>query len=569
MEKVPPWPLAAGSKIPVAGHVLDIGRELLLDPTGRVVELRPQAFQVLRHLALNSGRLVSKEELLGAVWPNLVVSDDSLVQAIGDVRRALGAAGPEAVKTLPRRGYMLVDAAGTSLIDLRPPMSVSIAPASPTKMRRTGLWVMVAATALLISIIALWPKLAAQFDSGHMHTEHQSIAVLPFKDPSGSADAQLLARGLAEELVTQLSHAQELRVVSHQSSFQLAESGARLAQIGQQLHTRYVVDRMAHREGEQLRLRVDLLDTQDGRVVWSSERLIDRAEMPLAQRELVGRLAGTLLEKVRNTEERRAAARLPQTLDVYVLIAHGKAMMHTYSPQGMRDARRLLTQAMALDPNYAPTWVWLGMTNTIDSALRLSGEWNPGRAGEVLAQVERAVALDPELPIAYVALAQAQALARDFNGALASAERCMRLSPNDPDCLYIIGKAELDVGQAEAAVRHLEQALDRNPVPPAYLPGFYATALWANRRHEEALNVVADCLVRAPDSWHCRQTRIVALVELGRLAEARDEAARLKAQVPTMTAHRFGLIFADSAVALRDRRVAAALTAGFPPGPNL
>src|SRR5215203_1483100 len=106
MEQVPPSLLAAGSRIRVAGHVLDVGRELLLDPNGRVVELRPQAYRVLRHLALNSGRLVPKEELFAAVWPNLVVTDDSLVQAIGDVRRALGAAGTEAVKTLPRRGYM-------------------------------------------------------------------------------------------------------------------------------------------------------------------------------------------------------------------------------------------------------------------------------------------------------------------------------------------------------------------------------------------------------------------------------------------------------------------------------
>ena len=142
----------------------------------------------------------------------------------------------------------------------------------------------------------------------------------------------------------------------------------------------------------------------------------------------------------------------------------------------------------------------------------------------------------------------------------------MQLSPNDPECLYIIGKVELDVGQAELALQHLEQALDRNPIPPAYLPGFYSMALWANRRYDDALRVAADCLVRAPESWHCRQTRIAALVELGRVAEAREEAVRLRTRVPTMTAQRFGTIFADSAAPLRDRRVAAALVAGVPAG---
>ncbi|MDQ6629569.1 MAG: hypothetical protein M3Z29_14175, partial [Pseudomonadota bacterium] len=110
----------------------------------------------------------------------------------------------------------------------------------------------------------------------------------------------------------------------------------------------------------------------------------------------------------------------------------------------------------------------------------------------------------------------------------------------------------------------MEQALDRNPLPPSYLPGFYATALWASRRYAEAIRVADDCLVRAPDFWRCRQDRIAALAELGRLQEARAEAAVLMARVPQMTAYRFGQVFADGAAALRDRRAAAAQAAGVP-----
>lgn len=565
MDQTAPHLLTAGMKIPVASHTLDLGREVLLDGDGRVVELRPQAYQVLRHLVVHAGQLVSKEELLAAVWPNLIVTDDSLVQAIGDIRRGLGQPGREVVRTIPRRGYMLVAPATAPATDDQPQLSAS----TGLHRARSVLFVgSILACVALATLASLWLKFGAHGTTEANRGDRPSIAVLPFKDPNGNGEAQLLARGIAEDLVAELSRAHGLRVVSHQSSFQLAVPGTPLAQVGQQLRTRYLADGTVHREGEQLRILVELLDTQDGRVVWSFARLVDPAGVPAAQQALVGRIAGTLLEKVRNTEERRAVAQAPKSLDVYVLTAHGKSMMHKYSPQGMRDARRFFEQALAIDPNYAPAWVWLGMTNTIDSALRLTGEWHPGRVKEVLVQVERAVALEPELPIAHVALSQAQALARNFEGALASAERCVQLSPNDPDCLYIIGKAQLDMGQAEPAVRNMEQALDRNPVPPAYLPGFYATALWANHRYEEAIRTADDCLVRAPDSWHCRQTRIAALVELGRLAPAREEASRLMAQVPTMTAYRFGLIFADTAVALRDRRIAAARAAGIPAGLN-
>ena len=93
---------------------------------------------------------------------------------------------------------------------------------------------------------------------------------------------------------------------------------------------------------------------------------------------------------------------------------------------------------------------------------------------------------------------------------------------------------------------------------------FYATPLWGVHRPDAALRATDDCLARAPDFWRCRKDRIVSLVELDRLADARIETSALLAQVPTMTAERFGLDFADSAVALRERRIAEAIAAGVP-----
>ena len=85
-------------------YVLDLDRgSLLLE--GNEVALRPKTFAVLRHLVENSGRLVSKEELFAAVWPNLVITDDALVQSIGELRRALGDDGLRLIRTIPRRGY--------------------------------------------------------------------------------------------------------------------------------------------------------------------------------------------------------------------------------------------------------------------------------------------------------------------------------------------------------------------------------------------------------------------------------------------------------------------------------
>lgn len=94
--------------IMIGSHRVDLSREALIDPSGSIVPLRPRAWLVLRFLALHAGRLVGKSELMDEVWADCEVTEDSLVQAIGDVRRALGEAGRTALRTLPRRGYMLV-----------------------------------------------------------------------------------------------------------------------------------------------------------------------------------------------------------------------------------------------------------------------------------------------------------------------------------------------------------------------------------------------------------------------------------------------------------------------------
>jgi TolB-like protein len=515
---------------------------------------------VLRHLALHAGRLVTKEELLAAVWPGLVVTDDSLVQAVGDVRRAFAEAGHRVVRTVPRRGYLLVADAPTGA----QPASAG-EPARAGRVR-TGLWVGGAGIVVLLVAVALWWALAIDRDAarGTAAGDFPSIAVLPFKGAPGDADGAALARDVAADLVSELARSPDMRVVSSQSSFQFADGETPLAEIGRRLRSRHIVDGSVRRDGERLRMMVQLLDSEDGRVVWSSSHVVDRVTIGAAQLALVGRIAGTLQSKVARTEQRRALARPPKTLDTYVIVAHGRAMLQRYDAHGIREARRLFEQALAIDPDYAPAWAYLGITNTVDIGLNLTGEWGKARNGEVLTQIRRAIALQPDLPIAHTALSQAQSRAGDLDAALASAEQACRLSPNDATCFYILGAAQLQLGQVEPALGNLEQAMDRNPLPPAYQPAFYATALWANRRFADAIRVADDCLARAPEFWRCRQDRIAALVELGRLPEARQEAALLRTKVPRITSAWFGSTFGNAAAALRERRVGAAQAAGIP-----
>jgi DNA-binding winged helix-turn-helix (wHTH) protein/TolB-like protein len=540
-------PFAASGRIGFAGFVLDPRERLLRSAGGEAVELRPQAYAVLELLARRAGSLVTKNELMDAVWPGVVVTDDSLVQAVGDLRHALGSQGRNAVRTVPRRGYMLV---GAGPADGAPP-----APMSPS---RTGLrWAAggLAATAIAAAAVAWYSRPAAPLPS-------RSVAVLPFHSQHPGPEARAIALDVASNLVAELARSPDLRVISSQSSFRLDPATTPLSAIGERLHARYLVDGTVEREGEHLRIRVDLVDSTSGQVMLTRRELADRASMGSVQQSLVGRIAGTLQSRVMAAEDRSAAA-APKNMDVVALTAQGKALNLRYSAADIVRARAFFEQALALDPDYAPAWVHLGLTNVVDTGLHLTGQWEMRRMPEALAQIQRGIARQPDMPVAYVALSQAQGTAGNFAASLHAAERCRVLSPNEPACFYALGSVQLRLGRVEAAVANLGEAMDRNPLAPAHFSAFYGTALWAAGRFDDALRVADECLAVSPDFWRCRQDRIASLVALGRRDEARAEAQRLHAMVPEMTVQWFAAGFSPQAGELATRRVAAARVAGM------
>jgi DNA-binding winged helix-turn-helix (wHTH) protein/TolB-like protein len=550
------------------GYAIDRAAHALRDAEGRRIELRPQAFDVLCVLAEHRGELVTKETLFERVWPGLVVTEDSLVQAVGDIRRALGKMGRALVRTVPRCGYLLeagaddlqASTAGLRTCDDKRDAAQACAAVAARRRR----WRLVAAAAIAsLAIVAAWTswRVAAELPAGR---GQPSIAVLPFRAPT--AESEPLARDLAANLVSELGRSADLRVLASQSSFALADEGLRLPEIGRRLRSRYLVGGTVRRDGERLSMTTELLDSDEERVVWSASHVVDRESLVAAQRALVERIAGSLQARVARQEERRALEAAPRSFDVVALTAQGRTLLRRYSADGIREARRLFEEAIRREPDYAPAWVALGQVNNIDIGTRLTGEWDPRRTPEVLAQLERAIALNPDLPLAHLALSEAQGVGGAFDASLASAAQCLRLSPNDAGCLYALGAAELRVGRVAEAVSHLEQARDRNPIAPAFLAAFYGSALWAARRHEDALRVADECLAVAPDFHRCRVDRVSALAELGRVVDAREEAARLMERAPKLTTREFAGGFAPAATALRARRLLVARAVGVPGG---
>lgn len=558
-------------QVRLAGRVLDLARETLLDHDGRAIELRPQAYQVLRHLAVHAGRIVGKDELFAAVWPGLVVTDDSLVQAIGDLRRALDDAQHRTIRTVPRRGYLLVpDPVGDEpAVSPAANSAPATGPFRPPRLRRPGALTLAAVVVAGAIGAGFWGWPRSQAGDAPTATpppmpDRPSIAVLAFRSPEGGEPGVQLARGVAEDVIAQLARNVDLRVVAAASSFTFAGNDVPPSEIGRRLRSRYLVDGSVRRDGELLRVRVAMIDSEEGHVVWSDEHASDSTKVVANRDALVQRIAGTLHSRLRQTEERRVLARPPKTLDVYTMTLRAIALKHRFSAGPMREARALLEQAIAIDAGYAPAWLYLAMSNGLDSLLRLTGEWHPGRYPEMLAQARRAIELDPQLPAAWLALAIVHVEGRRFDDARAAATRCIELGPNDADCLMYLALVEARSGRAAAAVRHIESALDLAPIAPPYMRSAQAQVMWSAGRWDDGLRAADDCLAMAPRFLPCRRHRLLALVELGRLDAARDEARAIRAAFPHVSTDWFLDAFADDAAALRTRAVKAAAAAGIP-----
>lgn len=512
---------AAGAKLPLAGFVLDLGGEVLRDAAGRELRLRPRAWAVLRHLALAAGRLVTKDELLGAVWPGVVVTDASIAQAVSEVRDALGDAGHRVIKTVPRRGYMLV---ADSLVR---------------------------------------PTTGAASEPIEREADRPSIAVLAFGSPADERSGDLLARGFALDLAAELARNADLRVASHYSSFAFSGTDLPLAEIGRRLCSRFLVGGRVRRDSETLRVDVELIDSASGKVVWASQHRIEAGELAALQDALVRRIAASLQRKARDAE-RYELARSPKTIGVYELTVRGILNTTLWHADAVQDGRQALEQALSIDPNYAPAWSYLGFANSWDIAQQTYG-YGVERVGESLAQFQRALSLDPFHVPAYRMVRLPHRLRRDFDASLAAAQRAVELAPSNESCLAMLASVLMHCGRPREALEICKAATPPGAPLAGWVASTRAMVLWANGYHEDSLRSADESIARLPHLFVGRQARIYALAELGRLDEARREAATLLAQIPRRTATFILSGYADPAVELRERIGAICSAVGIPP----
>ena len=262
---------------------LDLDRLSLVGSLGQM-ELRRKSFELLRYLVEHAGRVVTKEEIIDAVWPDVTVSDDSVTQCMSEVRRALGEQSHRMIKTVPRRGY-LFDAA------------ISASDAIKTK---TQDYASQPGEALSLALPA--PDLA-------------SIAVLPFTNMSADPDQDYFADGVVEDIITALSRFKSLFVIARNSSFTYKGRAVDVKQVGRELGVRYLLEGSVRKAANRVRIAGQLVDAITGAHLWANRFDGEIGDMFDLQDQVTESVVGAIAPVVEKAEIDRAKRKPTESLD--------------------------------------------------------------------------------------------------------------------------------------------------------------------------------------------------------------------------------------------------------------
>jgi len=395
---------------------------------GALVPTGPQVFDLLAHLVQNRARVVSKDDLLEAVWSGRIVSESTLTSHINAARKAVGDSGEEQklIRTVARKGFRFVGA----VTEAAP--SVGRGDAEPA------------------GALALPDK--------------PSIAVLPFQNLSGDPEQEYFADGVVEDIITALSRMHWLFVIARNSSFTYKGRAVDVKQVGRELGVRYVVEGGVRKAANRVRITAQLVDATTGVHIWA-----DRFDGALEDIfELQDRTAESVVGAITPTLERaeieRAKRKPTENLDAYDLFLRGMASFYRHTRASHDEALRLFYRAIELDPDFAAAF---GMAARCHVWRKING-WMADRPKEVAEGIRlarRAIELGKDDAIALARGGHALAiLDGDLDSGIACVDRALARNPNLAVAWVLSGFLRVFRGEGDVATEHFAHGMRLSPL---------------------------------------------------------------------------------------------------------
>jgi TolB-like protein len=425
-------------------HVVDLslrevtrGREL--------VAVEPQVFDLITYLLRNRDHVVSKDNLIEAVWQGRIVSESTLTSRINAARKAIGDDGENQrlIRTYPRRGLRFVgevrEVEGDAQPNDRPDEviePVTLAPIDDSTSRKT-------------------------FEG----TGKPTVAVLPFKNLSGDSEQEYFSDGVTEDIITALSKHRSILVIARTSSFAFKNRQTDVRQIGRDLGADYIVDGSVRRSGDRIRVSAELIETEGGRHVWADRYDRDFERIFELQDEIAATIAARVEPEVGTAERLRVERKKPQALDAWDLLHLGAKHFYTAQSDANIEAQRLFRRAVELDPTLAQAYAYLSYSIVL-SMIYFDAPPDGARMNEAVELARMAVQLDEQDAMIRFVYGRALLAHKSYPDALAQLVTALELNPNLAVVYCGLGDSLTYEGRIGEAIPYFQKAIEISPFDP-------------------------------------------------------------------------------------------------------
>ena len=468
------------------GFTLDLTRGCLLRGTEEI-KLRPKPYEALKYLVENPGRLISKAELIGKIWPDTAVTDDSLVQCLKEVRRALGDDAQQIIKTVPRRGYIFdkevrdngstaegltyrEETAGVQVIieeeeasghgdagtgrrgdaiAVLPPQSKVSYLNAVIRQHRWGA-VGVLTLAVAAAAIVYFTRPGEAIDS---------VAVMPFVNVSGDPNTEYLSEGITESITNNLSPLLKVSSVASVLRYKGKQTDPRV--LGRELNVQALLMARLLQHGDDVSISAELVDARDNHRLWGQQYDSKMADIVGLQKKISRDISEKLRPRLSGTEQKPFTRHSTESTEALEAYWQGRYHMRKMTPEELQQSIRYFNRAIELDPSFALPYTGLASAYSI---LGARGILSPMEAYPKVAAAARAVELDDTLPEAHYAQAMVKRDAWDLVGFEKELKRAIELNGNYVEAHHNYSHLLIALGRPAESLAESKRILEIDPL---------------------------------------------------------------------------------------------------------